>query len=70
MDDMSKLNGLIKEFTEIVPEEGTHLDYLFIAGEIRELYSKVLAIMEEEEETPENLARLEAIEKEIEQLIR
>lgn len=68
MNSFSKLNNKLKEFVESVPAEGTHVSYLADAYELYRLYGKASSIMEEDS-TPENEAKVEAIAKEVEEIV-
>lgn len=68
MNSMSNINKKLAEFAERVPAKGMHLGYLDKASELMELYGDALSIMEDEK-TPENEAKVEAIAKEIEEIV-
>lgn len=68
MNSISKMDKKLEEFAERVPAKGTHLSYLEKAHELISLYGEVASIMEEERNN-ENEAKIEAIEKEIEQIV-
>jgi hypothetical protein len=54
-------------FAESVPDKGMHLSYLQKAAELLKLYGEASAIMEEER-NPENMSKLEAIIKAIDEI--
>ena len=59
----------LAKFAEKIPAKGMHLNYLDKATELMELYGDILSIMEEKR-TPENEAKVEALAKEIEKIVR
>ena len=63
------INENLAKFAERVPAKGMHLSYLDKATELMELYGDALSIMEDER-TPENETKVEAIAKEIEEIVR
>lgn len=63
-----EMDDKLMEFAERIPAKGMHLSYLEKAYELSELYGEASAIMEEER-NPENEAKLEAVAKEIKNLV-
>lgn len=68
MDSISSINENLAKYAEKVPAKGMHVTYLDKASELMELYGDVLSIMEDER-TPENEAKVEAIAKEIKEIV-
>lgn len=61
MNNFNKLEIKLKDFAQQVPEDGMHMSYLNDAAEIMDLYGSILFIMENKEETPENIKEIEDI---------
>lgn len=68
-NNISSINENLAKFSERVPAKGMYVSYLDKATELMELYADALSIMEDER-TPENEAKVEAIAKEIEEIVR
>lgn len=66
---ISSINKNLEKFAMSVPAKGMHVSYLDTATELMELYGDAISIMEDER-TPENEAKVEAIAKEIEEIVR
>lgn len=61
MNNFDKLEIKLQDFAQQVPEDGMHMSYLNDAAEIMDLYGSILFIMENKEETPENIKEIEDI---------
>lgn len=61
MYNFNKLEIKLKDFAQQVPEDGMYMSYLNDAAEIMDLYGSILSIMENKEETPENIKKIEDI---------
>lgn len=61
MNNFNKLEIKLKDFAQQVPEDGMYMSYLNDAAEIMDLYGSILSIMENKEETPENIKEIEDI---------
>lgn len=69
MDSISSIDENLAKFAERIPAKGMHISYLDKASELMDLYGDALSIMEDER-TPKNESKLEAIAKEIQEIVR
>ena len=68
MKSFTTINEKLAKFAERVPAKGMHLSYLGKASRVMELYGEALSIMEDEK-TPDNEAKVEAISEEIDKIV-
>lgn len=68
-NSISRINENLAEFAERVPAKGMHISYLDDATKLMELYGDALSIMEDKR-TPEEEAKVEAIAKKIEKIVK